>query len=218
MLWSSSQMWNWLHPYSVGFIPRKCAPKVGSIPKNSWLHHPRFSRANISATLANRSTRFIHVVPNIKTSMYAQIQLCRCPTYHTKRAVLIRSLRQRPYRMKPTAVGFISLTTVISPVYIVRHTKKTTKIMEITFKILRTLSCKYLLYLKCDSDCSLSGWSNYAAVNINIMEHVESSIRCMHDLWGNILIYGDILIFIGIEFYVLATESTMLRGFVYHVM
>ena len=44
--------------------------------------------------------------------MYAKIQLCRCPTYHTKRAVLIRSLRRRPYRMKPTAVGFISLTTV----------------------------------------------------------------------------------------------------------
>ena len=53
MLWSSSQMWSWLHPYSVGFIPRKCAPKVGFIPKYSWLHHPRFSCANISATLAN---------------------------------------------------------------------------------------------------------------------------------------------------------------------
>ena len=44
--------------------------------------------------------------------MYAKIQICRCPTYHTKRVVLIRSLRRRPYRMKPTAVGFISLTTV----------------------------------------------------------------------------------------------------------
>ena len=41
-------------------------------------------------------------------------QLCRCPTYHTKRVVLIRSLRRRPYRMKPTAVGFISLTTVMA--------------------------------------------------------------------------------------------------------
>ena len=45
--------------------------------------------------------------------MYAKNQLCRCPTYCTKRDVLIRSLRRRPYRMKPTAVGFISLNTVI---------------------------------------------------------------------------------------------------------
>ena len=56
--------------------------------------------------------RFAHIVPNIKISVYAKLQLCRCPTYHTKRAVVIRSLRRRPYRMKPTAVGFISLTTV----------------------------------------------------------------------------------------------------------
>ena len=47
MLWSSSQMWNWLHPYSVGFILRKCAPRVDFIPKYSWLHQQRFSRANI---------------------------------------------------------------------------------------------------------------------------------------------------------------------------
>ena len=53
MLWGSSQMWSWLHPYSVGFILRKCAPTVGFIPKHSWLHHPRFSRANISAALTN---------------------------------------------------------------------------------------------------------------------------------------------------------------------
>ena len=46
-------IWSWLHPYSVGFILRKCAPTVGFIPKYSWLHHPRFSRANISAALAN---------------------------------------------------------------------------------------------------------------------------------------------------------------------
>ena len=42
MLWSSLQMWSWLHPYSVGFILRQCAPTVGFIPKYSWLHHPRF--------------------------------------------------------------------------------------------------------------------------------------------------------------------------------
>ena len=53
MLWSSSQMCSWLHPYSAGFILRQCAPTVGFIPKYSWHHHPRFSRANISAALAN---------------------------------------------------------------------------------------------------------------------------------------------------------------------
>ena len=53
MLWSSSQMWSWLHPYSVGFILRKCAPTVGFIPKYSWPHHTWFSRANISTALAN---------------------------------------------------------------------------------------------------------------------------------------------------------------------
>ena len=49
--------------------------------------------------------------------MYAKNQICRCPTYHTKRAVLIRSFRRRPYQMKPTAVGFISLTTVNTRVF-----------------------------------------------------------------------------------------------------
>ena len=51
MLWSSSQMWSWLHPFSIGFILRKCAPTVGFIAKYSWLYHPRFSRANSSAVL-----------------------------------------------------------------------------------------------------------------------------------------------------------------------
>ena len=32
MLWSSSQMWSWLRPYSIGFIQCKCAQKVGFIP------------------------------------------------------------------------------------------------------------------------------------------------------------------------------------------
>ena len=53
MLWSSSQIWSWLHPYSVGFILRQRAPTVGFIPKYSWLHCPRFPSANISAALAN---------------------------------------------------------------------------------------------------------------------------------------------------------------------
>ena len=56
--------------------------------------------------------RFTHFAPNIKISVCPKHQLCRCPTDHTKRVVLIRSIRRRPYRMKPTAVGFISLTTV----------------------------------------------------------------------------------------------------------
>ena len=118
-------MWSWLHPYSIGFILRQCAPTVGFIPKYSWLHHRRFSRANISAALANESTWFIHVVPNIKISVYAKNQLCRCPTYHTKRAVPIRSLRRRPYRMKPTAVAFISLTTVNIQMYLRSSTEHT---------------------------------------------------------------------------------------------
>ena len=50
MLWSSSQMWIWLLPYSVGFILRKCASEVGFIPKYSWLHHPRFSSLQHSQT------------------------------------------------------------------------------------------------------------------------------------------------------------------------
>ena len=28
MVWSSSQMWSWLHPSSVGFIPRKCGSQT----------------------------------------------------------------------------------------------------------------------------------------------------------------------------------------------
>ena len=93
----ASSILSWLHPTQM-------CPKFGFIPKYSWLHHPRFSRANISATPANYSTQFIHFVPNIKISVHAKNEICRCPTYHTKRAVLIRSLRRRPYRMKPTAV------------------------------------------------------------------------------------------------------------------
>ena len=57
--------------------------------------------------------RFVHDVLNIENSVYAKNQICTYPTYHTNQAVSIRSLRRRPYRMKPTAVGFISLTTVI---------------------------------------------------------------------------------------------------------
>ena len=53
MLWSSPQIWSCLHPYSVGLIVRKFAATVGFISKYSWLHRPRFSRANISAALAN---------------------------------------------------------------------------------------------------------------------------------------------------------------------
>ena len=38
---------------SVGFIPVISWLHPTRIPKNSWLHHPWFSRANISAALAN---------------------------------------------------------------------------------------------------------------------------------------------------------------------
>ena len=112
MLWKSSRIWSWLDPYSFGFILRKCVPRVSLIPKVSWLHHPRSSPANISATLSNYAMWFEHVVPSIENAVYAKNQLCGCPTYHMNCAVTIRSLRRRPYRMKSTAVGFTSLTTV----------------------------------------------------------------------------------------------------------
>ena len=86
-----------ISPSTVGFINRD--------------FHALISRQH---SQTNRRGLYTHVVPNIKISVYAKNQLCRCPTYHTKRAALIRSLRRRPYRMKLTAVGFISLTTVIT--------------------------------------------------------------------------------------------------------
>ena len=75
--------------YSVGFILRQ---------------HSQINRRGLyTLFLTSKSRRMQKKKKN---------QLCRCPTYHTKRAVLIRSLRRRPCRMKPTAVGLISLTTV----------------------------------------------------------------------------------------------------------
>ena len=62
----------------------------------------------------------------------------------TKRVVLIRSLRRRPYRMKPTAVGFISLTTVVSWEPIVVTTSLTMSehiLMNICTSVLKLLTC-----------------------------------------------------------------------------
>ena len=52
-----------------------------------------------------------------RLSVHATNHFCRCPTCHTNHAVSIRSLLQRPYGMKPTAVAFISLTTVVIVTY-----------------------------------------------------------------------------------------------------
>ena len=91
---------------------------------------------------------FIHVVPNIKISVYAKNQVCRCPTYHTKRAVLIQSLRRRPYRMKPTAVGFISLTTVNLCNFASVPMLNTTRGIEKTPGTIQLLRALKMLYLE----------------------------------------------------------------------
>ena len=84
---------------------------ASSIP--SWLH-PTQMRPDgwLHPQVQWYSSPAIFTFSYIENSVYATNQLCRCRTYHTNRAVLIRSLRRRPHRMKPTAVGFISLTTV----------------------------------------------------------------------------------------------------------
>ena len=94
------------------FIPILGRFHPTQIPKYIGLRHPRFSPAIISTALLNYSMRFVHFVPHIENSVYAMIRLCRCSTHHTNLAVSVRSLRRRPYRMKPTAIGFINLTTV----------------------------------------------------------------------------------------------------------
>ena len=48
----------------------------------------------------------------MENSLYAKNQLCGCPAHHKYRVVSIRSHWRWPYRMKPTAVDFISFTTV----------------------------------------------------------------------------------------------------------
>ena len=91
--------------YSVGFILPGSRSTVGFITRD---FHALISQQHSQTNRRGLYTLFLAS----KSRCMQKNQLCRCPTYRTKRAVLIRSLRQRPYRMKPTAVGFISLTTL----------------------------------------------------------------------------------------------------------
>ena len=88
--------------------PQKLASSpstVGFITRN---FHALISRQPSQTNRRGLYTLFL----TSKSRCMQKNQLCRFSAYQTKRAVLIRSLRRRPYRMKPTAVGFISLTTV----------------------------------------------------------------------------------------------------------
>ena len=62
-VWSSSQMWSWLHPYSVGFILRKCAPTVGFIPNLSTVGFiTRDFHALISRQHSQTNRRGLHTL------------------------------------------------------------------------------------------------------------------------------------------------------------
>ena len=115
-----------LKPRNYQQLHQPVRESVGFIPVLSWLLLPGSRstvgfiicdfHALISRQHSQTNRRGLHTLFLTSKSRCVQYnQLCRCPTYHTKRVVLIRSLRRRPYRMKPTAVGFISLTTVKRP-------------------------------------------------------------------------------------------------------
>ena len=55
-------------------------------------------------------------------------------------------------------------------------------------------------------------------LNMDIMEHVDSSMRYMHNSWLTILIAVNILIFIGIKFQMMAPKSTILTRFIQHTI
>ena len=136
--------------YSVGFILPGSRSTIAFITRD---FHALISRQH---SQTNRRV-FIHVVPNIKISVYAKNQLCRCPTFHTKRAVPIWSLRRRPYRMKPTAVGFISLTTVNSRNYEFSFSPISVKSMSKYISLLKSNKAVghdglHAAFLKCSGD------------------------------------------------------------------
>ena len=94
----------YIHPLRALSVSRAPVKATELSAVGFWVHQPswRISWLHPCTQLASSYSD-----PEVKMA-----QICRCPTYHTKRVDLIRSLRRRPYRMKPTAVGFISLTTV----------------------------------------------------------------------------------------------------------
>ena len=118
--------------WGVGFIHTQLASSYANAPQQLASSRStvgfitRDFHALISRQHSQTNRRGLHTL--FLTSKYRCMkknQLCRCPTYHTKRVVLIRSLRRRPYRMKPTAVGFISLTTACCDIIIRMHSRET---------------------------------------------------------------------------------------------
>ena len=101
----------------VGFIHTQLASSYANVPQqlasspSTVGFITRDFHALISRQYSQTNRRGLHTLfLTSKSRCMQKNQLYRCPTYCTKGAVLIRSLRRRPYRMKPTAVGFISLT------------------------------------------------------------------------------------------------------------
>ena len=111
--------------WGVGFIHTQLALSYANAPQQlassrstvgfiTRDFHALTSRQHSQTNRCGLHTLFL----TSKSRCMQKISSVDAPTYHTKRVVLIRSLRRRPYRMKPTAVGFISLTTVISETYL----------------------------------------------------------------------------------------------------
>ena len=95
---------------AVGFIS-PVWESVFFIPVLSWLyptHILKYSGFHHSQTI----WWGLYMLFQTLKTLYAKNQLFRSPTYHTNRAVSIRSLWWQPYQVKPTADGFISLTIV----------------------------------------------------------------------------------------------------------
>ena len=93
MLWSSSQIWSWLHPYPVCSILHKCCPStVGFM------------------------THDFHLLIS-----WPCAQTNRCPTYHTNRK-LSRSDRFR-YGFRGGHIGWsqLKLASSVPPVWLVIH-------------------------------------------------------------------------------------------------
>ena len=94
---------------SYANAPQKVASSPGTVGFITRDFHALIYRQYSQTNRRGLHTLFL----TSKSRCMQKFSSCRCPTYCTKRTVLIRSLRRRPCRMKPTAVGFISFTTVI---------------------------------------------------------------------------------------------------------
>ena len=84
MLWSSSQIWNWLHPYSVGFILRKCAPSspstVGFITHGFHAlisrQHSQTNRRGLYTLFLTSKTRCMQAISSVDALRTTQNVLC----------------------------------------------------------------------------------------------------------------------------------------------